>query len=381
MKNWKIYSLFFLVTTVFISCKKESNTDTSSNAKVNVIEYAQGLSIEAHEQYSVVNVKQAWVGADKSFKYVLYKGGKQEIPDSLKALPSIKVPVQSIVVTSTTHLPSLVVLEEEKSLKGFPGLNYVSSPSIRKLINDSQIKEVGQNEQLNTELLLDLNPSVIVAFAMDGSNQALQLIEKSGIPVVYNGDWVEQTPLGKAEWIKLFGALYGKEKEAKIFFDKIVQDYKEAQALVKDAKNNPTVMSGAMYQDVWYTPQGQSWMAIYFKDAKSDYLWKETEGTGSLSLSLEVVLDKAIDASFWINPAQYETLQQLVDANPHYAKFNAFKNKNVYSFSPRKGETGGSLFYELGPTRPDLVLKDLIYILHPEISIPNYQPVFFEQLK
>ncbi|WP_408582856.1 ABC transporter substrate-binding protein, partial [Myroides odoratimimus] len=345
------------------------------------IEYAKGFTIEAYDQYSVVNVKQAWVGADKSFKYVLYKEGKEVIPDSLRTLPSLKVPVQSIVVTSTTHLPSLVVLEEEKSLKGFPGLNYVSSPSIRKLINDNHIKEVGQNEQLNTELLLDLNPSVIVAFAMDGSNQALQLIEKSGIPVVYNGDWVEQTPLGKAEWIKLFGALYGKEKEAKIFFDKIVQDYKEAQALVKDAKNNPTVMSGAMYQDVWYTPQGQSWMAIYFKDAKSDYLWKETEGTGSLSLSLEVVLDKAIDASFWINPAQYETLQQLVDANPHYAKFNAFKNKNVYSFSPRKGETGGSLFYELGPTRPDLVLKDLIYILHPEISIPNYQPVFFEQLK
>ncbi|AJA67536.1 vitamin B12 ABC transporter, B12-binding component BtuF [Myroides odoratimimus] len=380
MKNWKIYSILFLVTTVFVSCKKESNTVITSD-DTNTIEYAKGFTIEAYDQYSVVNVKQAWVGADKSFKYVLYKEGKEVIPDSLRTLPSLKVPVQSIVVTSTTHLPSLVVLEEEKSLKGFPGLNYVSSPSIRKLINDNHIKEVGQNEQLNTELLLDLNPSVIVAFAMDGSNQALQLIEKSGIPVVYNGDWVEQTPLGKAEWIKLFGALYGKEKEAKIFFDKIVQDYKEAQALVKDAKNNPTVMSGAMYQDVWYTPQGQSWMAIYFKDAKSDYLWKETEGTGSLSLSLEVVLDKAIDASFWINPAQYETLQQLVDANPHYAKFNAFKNKNVYSFSPRKGETGGSLFYELGPTRPDLVLKDLIYILHPEISIPNYQPVFFEQLK
>lgn len=380
MKNWKIYSILFLVTTVFVSCKKESNTVITSD-DTNTIEYAKGFTIEAYDQYSVVNVKQAWVGADKSFKYVLYKEGKEVIPDSLRTLPSLKVPVQSIVVTSTTHLPSLVVLEEEKSLKGFPGLNYVSSPSIRKLINDSQIKEVGQNEQLNTELLLDLNPSVIVAFAMDGSNQALQLIEKSGIPVVYNGDWVEQTPLGKAEWIKLFGALYGKEKEAKTFFDNIVQDYKDAQALVKDAKNNPTVMSGAMYQDVWYTPQGQSWMAIYFKDAKSDYLWKETEGTGSLSLSLEVVLDKAIDASFWINPAQYETLQQLVDANPHYAKFNAFKNKNVYSFSPRKGETGGSLFYELGPTRPDLVLKDLIYILHPEISIPNYQPVFFEQLK
>ncbi|MDM1396457.1 ABC transporter substrate-binding protein [Myroides odoratimimus] len=381
MRDRKIYSMLFLVVTLFVSCKKESNTVITSDVKSSTIEYAKGFTIEKYDQYSVINVKQAWVGADKKFKYVLYKEGREVIPDSLKTLPSLKVPVQSIVVTSTTHIPSLVVLEEEETLRGFPGLNYISSPSIRKLITDNHIKELGQNEQLNTEMLLDLNPSVIVAFAMDGSNQALQLIEKSGIPVLYNGDWVEQTPLGKAEWIKLFGALYDKEKEAAVFFDKIVEDYKEAQALVKDAKNIPTVMSGAMYQDVWYTPQGQSWMAIYFKDAKSDYLWKETEGTGSLSLSLEVVLDKAIDASFWINPAQYESLQQLIEANPHYAKFNAFKNKNIFSFSPRKGETGGSLFYELGPTRPDLVLKDLIYILHPEISIPNYQPVFFEQLK
>ena len=216
---------------------------------------------------------------------------------------------------------------------------------------------------------------------MDGSNAALNTIAKSGIPVIYNGDWVEQSPLGKAEWIKLFGALYGKEKEAKLFFDKIVNDYNEALALVKDVKNYPTVMSGVMYQDVWYTPQGQSWMAIYFRDAKADYLWKDTEGTGSLSLSYEAVLDKAVDASFWINPAQYESLGELEKANPHYAKFSAFKHKNVYSFAPRKGATGGSVFYELGPTRPDLILKDLIYILHPEVLMTNYVPVFFEQLK
>lgn len=381
MKNWKFYSICFFVVAGFVSCKKEKEEATVSSETVNSIEYAQGLSIRDYGQYTVVDVKQAWVGADKTFKYVLYKESANAIPDSLKALPSVKVPIASIAVTSTTHLPALVILEEEHTLKGFPGLNYVSSPSIRKAIDEGQVKELGQNEQLNTELVLDMSPNAIVAFAMDGSNAALNTIAKSGIPVIYNGDWVEQSPLGKAEWIKLFGALYGKEKEAKIFFDKIVKDYNEALALVKDVKNYPTVMSGAMYQDVWYTPQGQSWMAVYFRDAKADYLWKDTEGTGSLSLSYEAVLDKAVDASFWINPAQYESLGELEKANPHYAKFSAFKHKNVYSFAPRKGATGGSIFYELGPTRPDLILKDLIYILHPEVLMTNYVPVFFEQLK
>ncbi|MCC9041365.1 ABC transporter substrate-binding protein [Myroides sp. M-43] len=381
MKNWKFYSICFFVVSGFVSCKKEKEEITVSSQTVNSIEYAQGLSIRDYGQYTVVDVKQAWVGADRTFKYVLYKESAGAIPDSLKTLPAVKVPIASIAVTSTTHLPSLVILEEEHTLKGFPGLNYVSSPSIRKAIDEGQVKELGQNEQLNTELVLDMSPNAIVAFAMDGFNAALNTLAKSGIPVIYNGDWVEQSPLGKAEWIKLFGALYGKEKEAKLFFEKVVNDYNQALALVKDVKNYPTVMSGAMYQDVWYTPQGQSWMAVYFRDAKADYLWKDTEGTGSLSLSYETVLDKAVDASFWINPAQYESLGELEKANPHYTKFSAFKHKNVYSFAPRKGATGGSIFYELGPTRPDLILKDLIYILHPEVLMTNYVPVFFEQLK
>ncbi|KUF39006.1 ABC transporter substrate-binding protein [Myroides marinus] len=381
MKNWKFYSICLFIVTGLVSCKKDKENLGESKQTENSIEYAQGFSINEYNEYSIINIKQPWVDANKTFKYVLYKESKGVIPDSLKAIPAIKVPIDNIIVTSTTHLPSLVILEQEQSLIGFPGLNYVSSPSIRKFIDEGKVKELGQNEQLNTELLLDLSPKVIVAFTMDESNATLSTVQKSGIPVIYNGDWVEQSPLGKAEWIKLFGALYGKEKEAKVFFDKIVKDYNEALGLVKDVKNYPTVMSGAMYQDVWYAPQGQSWMAIYFKDAKADYIWKDTDGTGSLSLSYEAVLDKAIDAAFWINPAQYESLGDLEKANIHYTKFSSFKHKNVYSFAPRKGATGGSIFYELGPTRPDLILKDLIYILHPEVEMPNYVPVFFEQLQ
>lgn len=363
-----------------ISCKKSQETQSATVAE-NAIEYAKGLAIYPYEKFTIVKVLQPWAGAQKDFTYILYKDNSLVIPDSLKKFPHVKVPLERVVTTSTTHLPSLVALGEEKTLVGFPGLDYISSQPIRDLINAGIIKELGQNEQLNTELVLDLEPTAIVAFAMDENNTALHTIEQSGIPIVYNGDWVEQTPLGKAEWIKLFGALYGKEAEAKLFFDNVAKNYKNVLELVKDVTEYPTVMSGAMYQDVWYLPQGQSWVAMYFKDAKADYLWKDSEGTGSLSLSFEAVYDKAAKAKYWVNPAQFETLEAMQQANPHYAQFEAFKSKNVFSFAPKKGEKGGSVFYEYGPNRPDLVLKDLVYIFHPEVLQSDYTPTFYEQLK
>jgi iron complex transport system substrate-binding protein len=271
-------------------------------------------------------------------------------------------------------------LEEVNSLKGFPGLDYISSDKIRQQIKKGEIKELGQNESINTEAVLDIEPDVIVAFAMDEHNSPLKTLEQSGIPVIYNGDWTEQNPLGKAEWIKLFGALYGKEAQAKELFDNIVADYKSVLGLIENESDLPTVMSGVMYQDVWYLPQGESWMAVYLKDAKADYLWKDTKGTGSLALSFEAVFDKAREAEYWISPGHYETLKDLKGSNAHYAEFESFKTRKVYSFAPVKGETGGTLFYELGPMRPDWVLKDLVSIFHPEL-LPDYKPHFFQQLK
>ncbi len=380
MRNIKSLLIIAFLSVAVISCKKSQETQADVVAE-NAVEYAKGLAIYPYEKFTIVKVLQPWAGAQKDFTYILYKDNSLVIPDSLRKFPNVKVPLERVVTTSTTHLPSLVALGEEKTLVGFPGLDYISSQPIRDLINADMVKELGQNEQLNTELVLDLEPTAIVAFAMDENNTALHTIEQSGIPIIYNGDWVEQTPLGKAEWIKLFGALYGKEAEAKLFFDNVVKNYTNVLELVKDVKEYPTVMSGAMYQDVWYLPQGQSWVAMYFKDAKADYLWKDSEGTGSLSLSFEAVYDKAAKAKYWINPAQFETLEAMQQANPHYAQFDAFKSKNVFSFAPKKGEKGGSIFYEYGPNRPDLILKDLVYIFHPEVLPSDYTPTFYEQLK
>jgi iron complex transport system substrate-binding protein len=272
------------------------------------------------------------------------------------------------------------MLGVEKTLIGFPNLKYISSQKVRALIDAKKIKELGTNQSLNTEVLIDLQPEVIIGYGLDNSNPTLDNLEKNGLKVLLNGDWNEQTPLGKAEWIKFFGALYGKQELANKIFTKIEKDYLKTLEIAKKATTNPTILAGDMFEDKWYLPQGTSWGCQLLKEAKGNYLWAETTGTGSLSLSFETVLEKAKEADIWITSGQFSTLKEMTDANPHYAQFSAFKNKNVYSFSGRKGKTGGILYYELAPNRPDIVLKDIVKILHPEL-LTGYKPFFFEKLK
>jgi iron complex transport system substrate-binding protein len=376
----KLCLLWIILFLAFAGCKNDiSYEGMHVDKSVNIIKYAKGLEIYKYDGFTVVKVTKPWPDATKGFTYIMQQKGAV-IPDSLKETIIIPVPLKSVVVTSTTHIPSLEMLGVENTLTGFPGTDYISSIKTRKRIEAGKVKEAGANESLNTEVLLDLAPDAIVAFSINSSNKTLNSLEQSGLKVIYNGDWTEQSPLGKAEWIKFFGALYGKEKEADSLFNKVEKDYNEALNLVMNVKSKPTVMAGALYQDQWYMPQGGSWGALFLKDAGADYLWSKSDGTGSISLSFETVLEKAENADIWIGPSQYTSLNEMKEANPHYAQFKSYKNKQVYSYSTKKGETGGLLYFELAPNRPDLVLKDLISIMHPEL-LPGYQLNFFEKLK
>lgn len=379
MKKIAFYCLGLTLLLLFTECKDKTAAQVEQSTPQSLITYAKGFTLKAYDGIYVVQITQPWASAKEQFTYVL-KREKAQVPDSLEQYTQIQIPIQTIACTSTTHIPAISTLDEVQSLIGFAGLDYISTESVRQEIDRGHIRELGQNETLNVEVIVDAAPDVFMAFAMDNGNKALHTIEQAGIPVLYNGDWTEQNPLGKAEWIKLFGVLYDKEKEANDFFENIVTDYTAALELVKNAKTQPTVVSGVMYSDVWYLPEGNSWAAVYFKDAKADYLWKDTPGVGSLALSFEQVLEKGQQADFWINPGHYESLSDLAAANPHYKEFEAFKKGNVYSFAPTKGKTGGALFYEWGPLRPDLVVKDLIQIVHPEL-LPDYQPFFYRQLQ
>jgi iron complex transport system substrate-binding protein len=378
MKSF-ISTFIFLFAALLSSCKQNNaRSSATQSPEKNEIQYAKGLEIYHHKGYSILKIAHPWPNATQPFTYILQeKNGI--IPDSLQQYTRISVPIQSIVVTSTTHIPALEILGVENSLVGFPNTDFISSPKTRKRIDAGRVKEVGTNETLNTEILIDMAPDVIVSFGLNNSNPTLDNLQKSGLKVLLNGDWNEQSPLGKAEWIKFFGALYGMDAKAKTIFSSIEKEYHTTLALAKKAPYKPTVMSGAMYQDQWFVPQGESWMALFLKESQSNYLWANTKGTGSLTLPFETILEKAQKAEFWIAPGDFSSIKEMNNSNPHYAKFEAFKNKKVYSYALHKGAKGGILFFEWSATRPDWVLKDLIAIFHPEL-LPNHHPYFFEKL-
>jgi iron complex transport system substrate-binding protein len=380
MKSVFIRVILFLVLIPFIGCKKssENSKNTLTNFE-NSIHYAKGLEIYKQQGFSIVKITNPWPNSKERFTYILQeKNGI--IPDSLKQFTVIPIPIQSIVVTSTTHIPALELLGVENTLVGFPDTDYISSVKTRKLIDAGKVREVGTNEILNTEVLMDLKPDVIIGFGLNNSNPTLDNLQKSGLKVMLNGDWTEQSPLGKAEWIKFFGALYGLDSKANTLFSKIEKEYNSTLALAKKATTKPTVLSGAMYQKIWYVPQGESWVSLFLKDARSNYLWSNTKGTGSLVIPFEVILEKSKDADFWIAPGDYSSLKQMSDSNPHYSQFDSFKNKKVYSYAVNKGAKGGIIYFEWSPTRPDWVLKDLIKIFHPEL-LPHYKLFFFTKLE
>lgn len=373
-----------------VSCKSDLKEITEIEAPVaqSKIEYAEGFQIKKYKDYTLLEVTRAFPGTQDTLRYALVKNtssldtdgtlSKRLRNNAIDAI--IQVPLKTIVVTSTTHIPSLEALNVQETLVGFPNLDYISSQKTRDLITAGGIKELGQNETINTEVTVSIHPDAVISFGVEGENAALASIKRAGIPVLYNGDWVEKNPLGKAEWIKFFGALYDKSEEANTIFAQIETEYTEAKTLAKNFTKNPTVLSGAMFKDIWYVPNGESWPAKLIEDAGGIYLWADTQGTGSISLSIESVLEKAQNADYWIAPAQYSSYSKMQSDSKAYTQFKAFKEKKIYTFATKKGETGGLLYYELAPNRPDIVLKDLIFYLHPG-ALKNYTPTFFTPLE
>ncbi|MFK7812801.1 MAG: ABC transporter substrate-binding protein [Maribacter sp.] len=377
--------LLLLFTVVLVSCQQQKKEVLPDVNPVNLekIEYAKGFSIEKSSNgITIIKITSPWPNSESAFRYALIPREKLASitlnKDEYDAI--IAVPVEKIVATSTTHIPALEALGVENKLFGFPDTEYISSEKTRKRIDSGFIKELGNNESINTEMVLAMNPDVVFGFSINNQNTAYETIQRSNIPVVYNGDWTEETPLGKAEWIKFFAPFFGKEVLAESVFRGIKDSYLKATALAKKAKQTPTVLGGAMYKDVWYLPGGKSWAAQFIKDANANYKWHDTNETGSLSLSWETVLEKSNSTDFWIGPAQYTSYKEMSKASNHYQQFESFKNKKVFTYSNTKGATGGLLYYELAPHRPDLVLKDLIHIFHPEL-LPEYKNTFFMPLE
>ncbi|ELR70123.1 periplasmic binding protein [Fulvivirga imtechensis AK7] len=356
----------------FLGCnsaekQQEKNTPQSAPTDLSTkIDYATGFNVKYENGYKWVEIPRPYQEAKEGFKYLLVQKG-QDIPEHDVSVQVISIPLETIICTSTSHIPLLDYLNETEKLIGFPSTQYISSSNARKLIDAGKVTELGIDSKMNIEKVIELDAEMVMGYSITGDYGQFRKLQQAGIPVVINAEYIEEHPLGRAEWIKFMALFFNKEKMADSVFNEIKYNYLKLKNATDTISSRPTVYSGVVYGDAWFLPGGQNNMAKLFKDAGAKYLWSEDNSTGYLEYSFESVYEKAHNADFWVGVASYNSLEEIKQADKRYTDFEAFQNGNVYSYNARMGPTGGNEFLELGYLRPDLILEDLIKIFHPEL--------------
>ena len=367
MNILKYISIFIFI--VLSGCNPGNKESGKSTTTGNEISIAERLSLEHKDGWTEVKIIDPWQGANGVNQvYYLVKRGSP-LPEWMDSSAVIFVPVQKIICMSTTHVAMITALGVENSLAGVSGINFIYSPSIQRNAEKGLVADVGYEANLNKELILKISPDLIMIYGIGSESSGyLGKIKELGIRVIINADYLETDPLGRAEWIKLFGALYSKEKLADSLFNSEVDEYTNLKSfIVKNATFKPKVLLGLPFKDTWYISPGNSFMSNLISDAGGDYLWRETKSSVSMPYGIENVYIRGLKADYWLNIGSAKTRQEIINVDPRLSDLACFKNDNLYNNNKRITAKGGNDFWESGALHPHLLLKDIATLLHPEI--------------
>jgi iron complex transport system substrate-binding protein len=363
--------LSFIVVTLIFSVGPKAGAIT--------LPVPAGFSIEQTQGYKTLTVKSPWPGATKGFTYILYPRGSPK-PAGVEADKFIQTPVRSVVSFSTTYIPALEAIGELGALKGVDSVDYVYNPAVRQAFAAGKIVQTTKNWAPDIERLIALAPDVIFAFGMGNEWDTHPKMDEAGLPVVILGDWNEQESLARAEWAVFLAAFFDKEEVALKLFAETSARYSSLKALAAKPTTRPTVLVSGPYSGTWSVSAGESYMAKLLADAGSNYLWAGSRGTGSLTLSIEAVFEKALGATVWLNPSLGATrLSDVRAMDPRFSALPALAKGNVWNNNARMSPGGGNDYYESAAMRPDLTLSDLIAIFHPEI-LPAHVFTYYRKL-
>jgi iron complex transport system substrate-binding protein len=358
----------------------EEATQVPAEVEQVSINYAKNFTLEYKDGYKLLTVTLPWLGATESLVYALIPNGTQ-VDEELGNAVVIQTPIDSFVSLSSTYLPFLEQIGELNSLIAVDTADYIYNADVRSEVENGSLKTVGSGPTIDVETVVELAPDVIMTSASGSADwDTHPVLEQAGLPVVINSDYLEQDPLGRAEWGKFIAAFYDKEAEADQVFDAMAARYEEAKASVAGQSEKVTVFVNTAYEGTWYMPGGESYAAILLSDAGADYLWNDLEGTGAMPIDFEVVVERAKDADFWLNVGFASDLASLAAMDPRYADFKAYQEGKVFNNNARITEMGGTDYFESGIANPDAVLRDLIAIFYPDLA-GGHELYYYRQLQ
>ncbi len=365
MNKLYIYIILIFAVNIFSACNSRKVNDKKNTFFEEKNKYAELFKIEKNKNITKLSVFS--IGGNLKEEYFLIKEGT-EIPDSLSTKNIIKVPIKKIICLSTTHIAFVEVINETDKIVGLSGAKYIYNKKLRRKTEEGKIKDIGYENSLDFELLLSLKPDLVTIYDINGNvSPVINKLKQYHIPVIIINEYSESSVLAQAEWVKFFAEFFDKRKVADSFFSDISKKYDSYLKSVDTIKEKPTVLLNMPWKGTWYIPGGKSNVAQLIKDAGGRYIWENTREQHNYALNIEEIYEKASNADFWLNPGQAKEINDIIKADVRLENFKPIKSCNIFNRNKRLNPYGGNDYMESGTIRPDLILKDIIKILHPDM--------------
>jgi len=355
--------------------------------------YAQRITVVRHKGYTEVTLQNPWREGKVLHRYLLVPAGAAEssagstlpgepagtrasapLPEGLPHGTVIRTPLRRAVVFTTVHCALLQMLHREERIAGVADLKYIKIPYVHDGVRSGRIADCGDGMAPVVEKIIDQRPDAIFLSPFENSG-GYGKVEEIDIPIIECAEYMEPTPLGRAEWMRFYGMLFGCERQADSLFAVVDSSYHALQRVAATSAVERSVMVDKVTGSVWYVPGGQSTIGQMLRDAGCRYPWSADGHSGSLSLPFETVLERAGECDVWLFRFSSDHLvsyRELLAEHQGYSQFRAFRQREAFGCNVEQ-----SLFYEETPFRPDWLLADFIRILHPDI--PNLPPLRYYQ--
>ncbi len=378
----RLFSLILVLTVISSSCGSRTGIISKDDEIYTDSSYASGrYSLDKVNEIRKLVITNPWQnsrGIELVYYLVPYD---KPLPDTLSEENVIRVPVKRIICMSTTHVAMLRALGVADAIVGISGTDLLYDTLLREEVRNGMLPDVGYESNLDRELVVSLKPDLLMAYNIGAPSEYMRKLEAMGVKVMYNADYLEQHPLARCGWIRVFGALTGHEGMADSLLGAVTSRYRELAAKVRNtASVRPDVLLGAPWEDSWYVSPSNSYIGRLINDAGGHYLFYDLAAPNSVPYSVEAVFRRAADADVWINPGAAGTLAEIEAADRRLARLPVYREGNVWNNRKRMTTTGGNDYWESAVVHPDILLKDLVSIMHPDL-LPGYVPFYYKRLQ
>ena len=350
--------LIYILALITTSCSSRGNSNVEQLRPLYTPKYATSFSLGTDSLSRTVLTITNPYQSDKPFEQKIYLLNDTDTAPA--AAHSLRIPAERISSLSSSHIAMLDAVGCADKVVGVSGIKFITNSSVR-----SSAIEIGYDSALDFERIKAIGTDLILLYGLYGEDSATTTkLNQLGIPYIYIGDYIEPSPLAKAEWIVAISALCGKMNEGIEYFTALEQRYNALKAQAASYTSRPKVMLNTPYNDTWFMPPVRNYAVQLIADAGAEYIYPQNNSSESVAISLEQALLLASTADVWIHLGQISSLAQLKAENPKFASVPAVVNGRIYNNTKRTTPYGGSDFWESGTVNADIVLQDMIKLLH-----------------